>query len=232
LNHFRDNGFLLKKRAEVLGMLSEGHRTLAVAGTHGKTTTSSILAHLLRSSSLDCNAFLGGISADYGTNFLSSTTSDLLVAEADEYDRSFLRLSPSLAIITSVDADHLDIYGTADEMLLSFKAFAAKVERGGYLIHRAGLPLTDADTPAKRLTYAIDDAADFRAVNVRVEQGKFTFDLQLAARRCLEQPGIGYSRKTQCGECRCSHRHSPHCGCHRGGDTSCVVGFQRCATEV
>jgi UDP-N-acetylmuramate--alanine ligase len=90
LNHFRDNGFLLKKRAEVLGMLSEGHRTLAVAGTHGKTTTSSILAHLLRSSSLDCNAFLGGISADYGTNFLSSTTSDLLVAEADEYDRSFL----------------------------------------------------------------------------------------------------------------------------------------------
>ena len=179
LNHFRDNGFLLKKRAEVLGMLSEGHRTLAVAGTHGKTTTSSILAHLLRSSSLDCNAFLGGISADYGTNFLSSTTSDLLVAEADEYDRSFLRLSPSLAIITSVDADHLDIYGTADEMVLSFKAFAAKVEQDGYLIHRVGLPFTDADTRAKRLTYAIDDAADFRAVNVRVEQGKFTFDLHL-----------------------------------------------------
>lgn len=177
LNYFRDNGFEVMKRAEVLGLISEMRRTIAVGGTHGKTTTSSLLTHLLRTSHIGCSAILGGISADYGTNFLSSGRSPFLVTEADEYDRSFLHLHPHIAIITSVDADHLEIYGTAAHMVEGFRAFAERLPNRGILIHRAGLPFEGLETGAQRFTYAVEDAADYRALNVRVENGRFTFDL-------------------------------------------------------
>lgn len=177
LQFFRSSGFELMKRAEVLGLVSEDYRTVAVGGTHGKTTTSSLLTHLLRSSHLSCNAILGGISADYQTNFLSSGRSQLLVTEADEYDRSFLQLHPHIAIVTSVDADHLEIYGSAGQMEEGFRAFAERVPDSGIFIHRAGLPFDDLETEARKLTYAVEDEADYRAINVRVENGRFTFDL-------------------------------------------------------
>lgn len=177
LQFFRSNGYELMKRAEVLGLVSEDYRTVAVGGTHGKTTTSSLLTHLLRSSHLSCNAILGGISADYQTNFLSSGRSQLLVTEADEYDRSFLQLHPHIAIVTSVDADHLEIYGTSDQMVEGFRDFAERVPDRGIFIHRAGLPFDGLETEARRLTYAVEDEADYRAINVRVENGRFTFDL-------------------------------------------------------
>jgi len=177
LQFFRSNGFELMKRAEVLGLVSEDYHTVAVGGTHGKTTTSSLLTHLLRSSHLSCNAILGGISADYNTNFLSSGRSQLLVTEADEYDRSFLQLHPHIAIVTSVDADHLEIYGTASQMEEGFREFAERVPDRGIFIHRAGLPFDDLETEARKLSYAVEDEADYRAINVRVEDGRFVFDL-------------------------------------------------------
>jgi UDP-N-acetylmuramate--alanine ligase len=177
LQFFRSNGFELMKRAEVLGLVSEDYRTVAVGGTHGKTTTSSLLTHLLRSSHLSCNAILGGISADYQTNFLSSGRSQLLVTEADEYDRSFLQLHPHIAIVTSVDADHLEIYGTAGQMVEGFREFAERVPDSGIFIHRAGLPFDDLETESRKLSYAVEDEADYRAINVRVENGHFVFDL-------------------------------------------------------
>lgn len=177
LEYFRNNGFEVMKRAEVLGLLSEDYRTVAVGGTHGKTTTSSILTHLLRTSSLSCNAILGGISADYQTNFLSAESSQLMVTEADEYDRSFLKLHPHIAIITSVDADHLEIYGSAAQMVDGFRAFAERVPNSGFLIHRLGLPMEGLDSDAQKFTYAVGGAADFRAENVRVVDARFTFDL-------------------------------------------------------
>lgn len=177
LNYFKDNGFEVMKRAEVLGLVSEMRRTLAVGGTHGKTTTSSLLTHLLRSSHIGCSAILGGISADYATNFLSSGRSPYLVTEADEYDRSFLHLHPHIAIVTSVDADHLEIYGTAAQMVDGYRAFAERLPDSGTLIHRAGLPFEGLETGARRFTYAVEAMADYRAINVRVENGRFTFDL-------------------------------------------------------
>ncbi len=177
LEYFRNNGFEVMKRAEVLGLLSEDYRTVAVGGTHGKTTTSSILTHLLRTSSLSCNAILGGISADYQTNFLSAESSQLMVTEADEYDRSFLKLHPHIAIITSVDADHLEIYGSPAQMVDGFRAFAERVPDSGFLIHRAGLPMDGLGSDARKFTYAVGGVADFRAGNVRVVDARFTFDL-------------------------------------------------------
>jgi UDP-N-acetylmuramate--alanine ligase len=177
LQFFRSNGFELMKRAEVLGLVSEDYRTVAVGGTHGKTTTSSLLTHLLQSSHLSCNAILGGISADYQTNFLSSGRSQLLVTEADEYDRSFLQLHPHIAIVTSVDADHLEIYGTAGQMVEGFREFAERVPDSGIFIHRAGLPFDDLETESRKLSYAVEDEADYRAINVRVVNGHFVFDL-------------------------------------------------------
>jgi UDP-N-acetylmuramate--alanine ligase len=191
LEYFRANGFEVMKRAEVLGLLSEDYRTVAVGGTHGKTTTSSILTHILRTSSLSCNAILGGISADYDTNFLSSGRSNLMVTEADEYDRSFLQLHPHIAIITSVDADHLEIYGTPAQMVEGFRAFAERVPSSGFLIHRAGLPMDGLDSDARRFTYAVGDGADFRAENVRVEQGHFTFDYIFPDGKCWSRLVLG-----------------------------------------
>ena len=192
LNYFKSNGFQVLKRSQVLGALSKTYETIAVAGTHGKTTTSSIIAHLLRSSSKDCNAFLGGISSNYNTNLLTSTTSNLMVVEADEFDRSFLTLSPDLAIITSVDPDHLDIYGSADEMLNSFHDFTDCISENGILIYRLGLPFSESSK--QQLTYSVSESSDYYTSNLSIDSGKYKFDIHSPSRTIEEltfgMPGL------------------------------------------
>jgi UDP-N-acetylmuramate--alanine ligase len=169
LNFFKDNGFDLKKRSEVLGIISKGMFTIGVAGTHGKTTTSSMVAHILKHSGFDCTAFLGGITSNYNTNVLFGDN-NVLVVEADEYDRSFLRLHPDIAIITSMDADHLDIYGDDSHVKESFRLYASQLKDGGKLIRKAGLPLDSG------ITYSATEPAEIFATNVKVLQGTFYFD--------------------------------------------------------
>src|ERR1700761_721361 len=169
LNFFRKKGFELYKRSQVLGIISKGKYTIAVAGTHGKTTTSSLISHILKDSGIDCSAFLGGISSNYHSNVLYGKN-NIVVVEADEYDRSFLTLYPDIAVITSMDADHLDIYGDHAQLTQSFRLFASQVKTGGALIHKKGLPM---DTG---FTYSIDGDADATATNIRIENGDFYFD--------------------------------------------------------
>lgn len=171
-----EQGFRILKRAEVLGMVTRSERALCVAGTHGKTTTSTILAHILHQSHVGANAFLGGIANNYGTNLLLDTDSDFVVVEADEFDRSFHQLHPYISIITSMDPDHLDIYGTADAYRESFQKYAELVE--STLIVKQGLSLNETQLKAKVYTYAVNTEADFYAYNVRVGEGKINFDLQ------------------------------------------------------
>ncbi len=168
-NYFVNNGFNVKKRSEVLGMVTENSFCFAVAGTHGKTTTSCILAHLLKETGTPLMAFLGGISEDFNSNFLMEGTA-YSVVEADEFDRSFLRLSPDVACITSMDADHLDIYGNKEELQKSFKEFATKLKPGGKLFVRNGLPL-------EGITYGIEDDSDYCIRNIKIEHGTYIFDL-------------------------------------------------------
>jgi UDP-N-acetylmuramate--alanine ligase len=174
LNYFKRKGFTLNKRSQVLGLISRGMFTIAVAGTHGKTTTSGMIAHILKDSGKDCSAFLGGISSNYQTNVLYGNN-DIVVVEADEYDRSFLTLNPDVAIITSMDADHLDIYGDHSQLTESFRLFASQVKQGGVLIHRKGLSLQNG------YTYAVNDEANATATNIRIEDGNFYFDFSNAA---------------------------------------------------
>ena len=176
MRYVRDNGYRVVKRSMSLGEISRGQKCLAVAGTHGKTTTSTLVSHILTESGDGCSAFLGGISKNYGTNLLVSDV-PTVVAEADEYDRSFLQLHPSIAVITAMDADHLDIYGDLEHVQEAFRTFASQVS--GVLIKKLGLPVSGEDTKAKIHTYHIDDtAADFHAENIRRnELGHYTFDL-------------------------------------------------------
>ena len=170
IKYFKDQDYLLCKRAEILGIITENLECLAIAGTHGKTTISSLLAYILSNNLIDCSAFLGGIATDFDSN-LRIGSADIAVVEADEFDRSFLKLSPNWALISSMDADHLDIYGTAHHLVESFRLFSDKVEDGN-LIVREGL-----DLPSK-YTYALSsDTADFSAKNIRVEGGAYYFDL-------------------------------------------------------
>jgi len=169
LNFFKNNGFELFKRSQVLGIISRGMYTVAVAGTHGKTTTSTMIAHILKDSGKDCSAFLGGISTNYHSNVLYGKN-NIVVVEADEYDRSFLTLHPDIAIITSMDADHLDIYGDKSHLTDSFKLFASQIKPGGQLIHKKGLPLDYG------LTYAVETEADAYASNIRIKDSDFYFD--------------------------------------------------------
>jgi UDP-N-acetylmuramate--alanine ligase len=171
LNFFMNKGFELYKRSQVLGIISQGMYTVAVAGTHGKTTTSTMVAHILKDSGKDCSAFLGGLSTNYQSNVLYGKN-NIVVVEADEYDRSFLTLHPDVAIITSMDADHLDIYGDHAHLTESFQLFASQIKPGGTLIHKKGLPL---DTG---FTYAVDAEADATASNIRIEDGDFYFDFK------------------------------------------------------
>jgi len=175
-NYFLDHGYVVRKRSEVLGMITENSYTIAVAGTHGKTTTSSMIAHILKFSGKNCSAFLGGISKNYNTNLLLSTAQTgehFFVVEADEYDRSFLSLSPMISVITSMDADHLDIYGSESFMIESYRMFAERLRKQGTLIYRLGLPLGDLDIPKK--TYKMTGAADYSADNVRTENHQYHF---------------------------------------------------------
>lgn len=171
LNYFLSRSFILKKRSEVLGIISKGMFTIAVAGTHGKTTTSCIIAHILKDSGYDCSAFLGGIATNYNTNVLFGDNNTLVV-EADEYDRSFLTLHPDIAIVTSMDADHLDIYGNKDQLVQSFRQFVSQLKSDGRLIYREGLQLEGGQT------YAADQLADILAVNIRIKEGRFFFDFK------------------------------------------------------
>ncbi|WP_017259660.1 UDP-N-acetylmuramate--L-alanine ligase [Pedobacter arcticus] len=170
-NHFKNSGFDIQKRSQVLGILSKDAFAVAVAGTHGKTTTSTLIAHLLRVGGVDCSAFLGGISTNYNTNLLIGE-SKVMVLEADEYDRSFLTLHPNIAVITSMDADHLDIYGAEEQLHESFKLFANQVKTGGKLIFKEGLSLSNGTS------YGISTSAQAKALNVRIENRKFYFDFK------------------------------------------------------
>ncbi|MDT3402675.1 UDP-N-acetylmuramate--alanine ligase [Mucilaginibacter terrae] len=173
LNHFRTAGFELYKRSQVLGIISQSMFTVAVAGTHGKTTTSSLITHILTEAGKDCSAFLGGIASNYNSNVLYGN-SNIVVVEADEYDRSFLTLHPDVAVITSMDADHLDIYGDHEHLTDSFKMFASQIKAGGKLIAKQGLPLAHTLT-----SYTIGaEAADAVGTNIRVENGNFYFDFE------------------------------------------------------
>ncbi|MFM9074603.1 MAG: UDP-N-acetylmuramate--L-alanine ligase [Bacteroidota bacterium] len=179
--YLRDQGFTIMKRSEVLGLLTRNYKTFAVAGTHGKTTTSSLVAHLLKSAGLDMVAFLGGITTNYDSNLVREGTvssNTLMVAEADEFDRSFLRLFPWLAIVTSADADHLDIYGDHASMLESYRAFIRQVNSGGVLvIHHSVQSLAEGLEGIEVITYGMS-AGDYHAENIRPVGGFFTFDLK------------------------------------------------------
>lgn len=176
LRHVRQQGYKLIKRSKALGEITRGQSCLAVAGTHGKTTTSTLVAHILQGTQKGCSAFLGGISKNYGTNLLMSRSS-IVVVEADEFDRSFLQLHPSIAAITAMDADHLDIYGTLANMQDAFREFASQVSET--LIIKRGLPISASDLSAKVYTYSFDDEkSDFYAKNLRLDaDGHYTYDL-------------------------------------------------------
>jgi len=190
-NWLKEAGYTILKRSEVLGVITQNSKGLCVAGTHGKTTTSTLLAHILTHTGHECNAFLGGISSNYNTNYLPSLTSDYTVIEADEFDRSFLRLSPFASVITSNDPDHLDIYGNEANFLEGFQQYANLIDKEGVLVLKKGLKLT---SNAMIKTYAIDDEADFSGSNLRFENGyqvfNVTFKGQVWDNVLLGLPGI------------------------------------------
>ncbi|MCR4834909.1 MAG: UDP-N-acetylmuramate--L-alanine ligase [Bacteroidaceae bacterium] len=176
LVYFREHGFDLQKRAQVLGFLTQAHKGLCVAGTHGKTTTSTMTAHLFHQSHIDCNAFLGGISKNYGTNYILSDTSDYVVIEADEFDRSFHWLRPYMSVITATDPDHLDIYGTKEAYLDSFRHYTSLIQQGGALIIHKGLEMkADVQSGVRIYEYARTEG-DFHAENIRIGHGEIVFD--------------------------------------------------------
>ena len=177
LQYFIANHFDLQKRAQVLGTLTRNHKGLCVAGTHGKTTTSSMTAHLLHQSPVKCNAFLGGITNNYGTNYLLAPESDFVVIEADEFDRSFHWLTPYATVITATDPDHLDIYGTKEAYLESFRHYTELIQPGGYLVLHEGLEM-QPHVQAGVTTYTYSrESGDFHATNLRIGDGQIVFDL-------------------------------------------------------
>ena len=174
--YFRNNGFEIQKRAQVLGTITHSSKGLCVAGTHGKTTTSTMTAHLLHQSHVECTAFLGGISKNYGTNLLLSQTSPYTVIEADEFDRSFHCLSPYMTVITYTDPDHLDIYGTEQAYLESFEHYTTLIQPGGALIIRKGISLQPKVQPGVRVYTYSRDEGDFHAENIRIGNGEIFID--------------------------------------------------------
>lgn len=170
LAYFKDNGYTVLKRSQVLGMATQNSYCMAVSGTHGKTTTSCILAHLLYECNAGFTAFLGGVSENYNSNFISTGT-NISVVEADEFDRSFLTLSPDMACITSIDADHLDIYGERESLQESFRNFSKKVKENGKLFVKNGLPI-------KGITYGLEDDSDYSVQNIKIESGSYVFDVK------------------------------------------------------
>ncbi len=180
LKYFMDNGFQIHKRSQVLGLLTEGKKCIAIAGTHGKTSVTTMTAHLLKQSAVDCSAFMGGISKNYKTNLLlSERNSPYIVVEADEFDRSFLQLHPDLAVITWMDADHLDIYGDHESMVKAFAYFVMQIKKDGTLVYRKGLNIdNDWNNSINYYSYSISEEADFQAVNFQIVDGAYHFDLK------------------------------------------------------
>ncbi len=177
LQFFRNGGFDIQKRAQVLGTLTKSLKGLCFAGTHGKTTTSTMCAHIMHQGSMDCNAFLGGISKNYGTNYILSNNSPYVVIEADEFDRSFHWLRPWMSVITATDPDHLDIYGTKEAYLESFRHYTTLIQPGGALIIHTGLEVKpDVQDGVRTYTYSKNEG-DFHAENIRIENGEISFDL-------------------------------------------------------
>ena len=173
---FHENGFTIEKRAQVLGTLTRTHKGLCVAGTHGKTSTSTMCAHIMHQSHVDCNAFLGGISKNYGTNYILSDKSDYVVIEADEFDRSFHWLRPWMSVITSTDPDHLDIYGTKEAYLESFRHYTELIQPGGALIIHKDLEMKQHVQDGVKIYEYSQDEGDFHAENIKIEKGGITFD--------------------------------------------------------
>lgn len=182
LNYYRDNGYKVVKRSDVLQAITKDTFNICIAGTHGKTTITTMTGHILRHSGYGCNVFLGGISVNYGTNFWSSEN-NVVVVEADEYDRSFLKLSPNVAVISAMDADHLDIYGTEEAMQDAFVAFGNKVKAGGILIGKFGLKRLREVSGAKRISYSLgNDSAEVYASDIKIENGGYQYNVQLPDR--------------------------------------------------
>ncbi len=179
LQYFWNNGFEVLKRAAVLGIISRGMKAISIGGTHGKTTTSSITTHVLRTAGIDCTAFLGGIAENYKSNFVEGS-SEWFVVEADEFDRSFLHLNPAIAVVLSMDADHLDIYGDVTEMHRTFGEFVEKTNDTGFVLYKTELPLKIGEAHEKRLNLNTfgHDTGDYQITNVRVENGFFVFDVK------------------------------------------------------
>ena len=173
---FNEGGFTVEKRAQVLGTLTRTHKGLCVAGTHGKTSTSTMCAHIMHQSHIDCNAFLGGISKNYGTNYILSDHSDYVVIEADEFDRSFHWLRPWMTVITSTDPDHLDIYGTKEAYLESFRHYTTLIQPGGALIIHKDLEMKADVQPGVKVYEYSRDEGDFHAENIIIDNGEITFD--------------------------------------------------------
>ncbi len=194
--YFRENGFSMYKRSAVLGLLTSGKRCIAIAGTHGKTSVTTMTAHLLKQSHVDCSAFMGGISKNYGTNLLlPDNNSPYIVVEADEFDRSFLRLHPELAVITWMDADHLDIYGDHETMIKAFAEFVSQIQDGGTLLLRKGLNVDcQWNKNIRYFTYSVDEEADFQAVQIMIIDGAYHFNLKTPFGEitdlCLTYPGL------------------------------------------
>lgn len=189
LQYFRTHGFEIQKRAQVLGTLTREHKGLCVAGTHGKTTTSTMCAHIMHQSHLDCNAFLGGISKNYGTNYILSS-SDYVVIEADEFDRSFHWLRPWMTVITATDPDHLDIYGTKEAYLESFRHYTELIQPGGALIIHRDLEMQEhLQEGVRRYDYALHEG-DFHAENIRIEDGEISFDF-ISPIECVKNVELG-----------------------------------------
>jgi UDP-N-acetylmuramate--alanine ligase len=190
LVYYRENGYKVVKRSDVLQLITESSFNICIAGTHGKTTITTMVAHLLRDSGFGCNAFLGGVAVNYGTNFWNSER-NVCVIEADEYDRSFLKLSPDIAIITAMDADHLDIYGTAEVMEQAFIDFSKRLKPGGLLVKQFGLKRGNELAANGCLTYSLqNESADVFAANIRMMNGCYEFDVVMSARTPSEKDNM------------------------------------------
>lgn len=194
LTFFQQNGFQVMKRSQLLGIITREKRGLCISGTHGKTTTSSMVAHILKQSHVDCNAFLGGILKPYESNLMLSNNSDLTVIEADEFDRSFHTLSPYMAVITSCDPDHLDIYGTEEAYRESFAHFTSLVRPGGLLLKRKGIKVEmRLQENVRYAEYSINEEADYYATNIRIGNGTIKFDFVAKAEGIIMrdmEPGV------------------------------------------
>jgi len=193
LTLFRENNFKLFKRSEILGYITENNNNISVAGTHGKTTVSTMIAYLLNQSDVGCSAFLGGISKNFHSNLVFSESSNYIVTEADEFDRSFLRFNPYLTVITAVDADHLDIYGTKDELVKAFNQFVNQTRKGGKILVKSGLNL-NLKSGYEYYTYTLTSNADFYAENISLNKGTYSFDVVTPTLKIkdlqLNHPGI------------------------------------------